>query len=145
MNNLNTQSLIQVLNTLQAGLLRLKQSKADTVEYDLFRNATVKSFELATEIAGKLLRKALKSFDYDARTIDRLVYKDVLRTAGKQGLLNFEELERWLNYREHRNLTAHTYGEKLADQTIQVLNAFEADCRALSERIQGVFDADAQQ
>ena len=72
---------------------------ADGVLYDLYRNAAIKSFELSLETAGKLLRKALKPYAVQPREVDRLVFNDVLRQAGKHGLLEIDEVSRWLKYR----------------------------------------------
>ena len=143
MAQLNTSALTKVLDTLDAGLSKLRAAEPSSIEYDLFRNATVKSFELSVEMVGKLLRKGLKAFVSDPRAVDSLVFNDVLRSAGKFGLMNAEELERWLKYRQHRNATAHDYGEKLADKTLKLLADYERDARALGQRLNKVFAADA--
>ncbi|OED50759.1 hypothetical protein ACH42_00715 [Endozoicomonas sp. (ex Bugula neritina AB1)] len=50
--------------------------------------------------------------------MDRLVFKEVFRQAAQHGLLELEETQRWLEYRENRNNTAHDYGKKFAEQTL---------------------------
>lgn len=87
----------------------------------------VKSFELALETAGKLLRKILKTYVAAPREIDVLVFKDVLRQAALRGLFNVEELERWLQYRDNRNSTAHDYGEEFAEETLKLVKKFQID------------------
>lgn len=143
MAQLSTAALIRVLETLDIGLQKLQCSEPDSIDYELFRNSSIKSFELSVEISGKLLRKCLKAFNTDSRAVDSLVFNDVLRQAGKHGLLSREELERWLGYRQQRNATAHDYGEKLAEKAIVVLRNFVIDGKYLSERMQRIFDAES--
>lgn len=111
--------------------------------FDLFRNAAIKSFELSLETAGKLLRKALKSYAGSPRGVDALVYNDVLRHAGKHGLLDEPGVERWLACRANRNTTAHDHGEGFANVTLKLLPAYLQDVGALAAPLQRVFDAAA--
>jgi nucleotidyltransferase substrate binding protein (TIGR01987 family) len=113
------------------------------VPYDLYRNAAIKSFELSLETAAKLLRKALKAYGASPREVDQLVFNDVLRTAGRHGLLDAAVVQRWLAYRANRNNTAHDYGEGFANETLQLLPRYLQDARELAPRIQAVFDAAA--
>jgi hypothetical protein len=73
--------------------------------------------------------------------VDALVFNDVLRHAGKHGLLDNEGVERWIAYRVNRNNTAHDYGESFANETLKLLPRYLADVRELAPRIQAVFDA----
>ena len=139
---LNTDHLLRTVATLEQALLALRRTSAsEEVMYDLYRNAAIKSFELSLETAGKLLRKALKAFGGSPRGIDALVFNDVLRTAGKHGLLDQNGVERWLAYRANRNTTAHDYGEGFANETLKLLPAYLVDVRALAIKLQEVFDA----
>jgi nucleotidyltransferase substrate binding protein (TIGR01987 family) len=105
------------------------------VDYEVFRNAVIKSFELTLETAGKLLRKVLKQYVGSPKTIDSLVFKDVLRHAALHGLLSAAELERWLMYRDSRNDTAHNYGEQFAESTLALITDFLHDALALYETL----------
>jgi hypothetical protein len=70
-----------------------------------------------------------------------MVFNDVLRQAGKHGLLDEPGVERWLAYRANRNSTAHDYGEGFANVTLKLLPAYLQDVRALAVPLQGAFDA----
>lgn len=129
---LNTSHFSRTLDTLEYALEALGGAEEDSVEYDLFRNAAIKSFELSLETAGKLLRKALKSYGGAPRSVDALSYNDVLRNAGKHSLLNTEEVSRWLAYRANRNTTAHDYGEGFANETLRLLPDYVQDARTLA-------------
>lgn len=119
------------------------RSDSEQVRFNLYRNAAIKSFELTLETAGKLMRKALKCFVASPRLVDTWVFNDVLRHAGKHGILSYEEVKRWLQYRANRNTTAHDYGKGFANQTLTLLPAFMADAKRLAHQLQKVFDAAA--
>lgn len=139
---LNVDHLLRTANTLQQALeaLQAHPDPQDTM-FDLFRNAAIKSFELSLETAGKLLRKALKAYGGSPRSVDALVFNDVLRHAGKHGLLEIDAVERWLRYRANRNNTAHDYGEAFANETLALLPGYLADLRTLASKLQETFDA----
>jgi len=132
---LNTDHLERCIDTLDSALGMLSGSNPGNIEYEVFRNAAVKGFELTLETAGKLLRKTLKAYFAAPREVDRLTFKDVFRYAAKHGLLPVETVERWFRYRDNRNTTAHDYGEGFAEETLGLLPAFAADARALLEII----------
>ena len=131
-------------STLEQALLAIAaHPSADDVLFDLYRNAAIKSFELSLETAGKLLRKALKAYGGSPREVDKLVFNDVLRHAGKHGLLDTAAVGRWLAYRANRNNTAHDYGAGFANETLQLLPQYLQDVRQLAPSLQAVFDAAA--
>jgi len=141
---LNVEHLLRTASTLEQALLAIAaHPSADDVLFDLYRNAAIKSFELSLETAGKLLRKALKAYGGSPREVDKLVFNDVLRHAGKHGLLDTAAVGRWLAYRANRNNTAHDYGAGFANETLQLLPQYLQDVRQLAPSIQAVFDAAA--
>lgn len=137
---MNTDHLSRCIRTLESSLTFLDRATAGSTEYEVFRNAVVKGFELTLEMAGKLLRKALKSYTARPRTVDALSFKDVLRHAAKHGLLETDSVARWFLYRENRNDTAHDYGVAFAEETLALLPGFIADSRALEKILKEKFD-----
>ncbi|MGO8698845.1 MAG: HI0074 family nucleotidyltransferase substrate-binding subunit [Limisphaerales bacterium] len=129
--NLRTQHLARCLQTLEKSLEQLKRAPADSIDYEVYRNAVVKGFELTLETAGKLLRKAIKTYTGNPRAVDELIFKDVLRHAAKHGLLDAAAVERWFAYRDNRNNTAHDYGQGFAEETLSLMPNFLSDARRL--------------
>ncbi len=107
-----------------------------SIDREIYRNAVIKGFELSLETSGKLLRRALKAYYANPAAVDEMTYKDVFRHATKHRLLSPDQVERWFTYRDHRNLTAHDYGESLADATLQILPHFIADAQALAATLE---------
>lgn len=135
MSKLNTAHLELCIKTLESSLQLLNQAAPESIDYEVFRNATVKGFELTLEIAGKLLRKALKTYTGNPRTVDELTYKDVFRHAIKHGILDAKAVERWFSYRDNRNDTAYDYGVVFAKTTLTLLPAFLIDAKALQQTL----------
>jgi hypothetical protein len=109
----------------------LQATEPNSIDYEVFRNATVKGFELTLETAGKLLRKVLKAYSGNPRSVDTLTYKDVFRQSTKHGLVDAAAVQRWFSYRDNSNDTAHDYGLSFAETTLLLLPAFLRDAKAL--------------
>ena len=74
---------------------------------------------------------------------DRLSFKDIFRHAARRGLLSIQSCERWFDYRDNRNNTAHDYGEGFAETTLKLLPVFIDDARHLASVIQGIAQDDS--
>jgi nucleotidyltransferase substrate binding protein (TIGR01987 family) len=131
MNPLYTDHLDHCISTLERAFRTLQQLSLDDEVYDIYRAACVKEFEIILEQTGKLLKKCLKTYFSNPKQVDTLNFKDIFRYAAKHGLLEFDEAERWLRYRDNRNDTAHDYGVGFADETLILLPQFIHDARRL--------------
>lgn len=136
MTTLNTDHLATYIKTLESSLVHLQKAQVDSIEYEIFRNATIKGFELCLETAGKLLRKTLKAYTGNPKTVDELTYKDIFRHGLKHGLLNTDKVTRWFSYRDNRNNTAHDYGAEFANSTVRLLPDFLLDVKKLLNTLQ---------
>lgn len=136
---LDTQHLLQCLKTLESALQYLDKADPESIDYEVFRNAVIKGFELSLEISGKLLRKALKNYSADSREVDAMVFKDIFRNAAKHGLIEQESVKGWFAYRDNRNNTAHDYGIAFAKQTLKLLPSFLKDAYSLEKNIREKF------
>lgn len=132
---LNTEHLDRCIQTLEGAVIRLKAEEENSIEYEIFRNASIKGFELTLETSGKLLKKALKPYFSSPGTVDQLVFKDVFRNASRHGLLSLEEVERWMTYRDNRNTTAHDDGKEFVEKTLKLLPQFIVDAKQLKQTI----------
>ncbi|MDX2002289.1 MAG: nucleotidyltransferase substrate binding protein [Chitinophagales bacterium] len=128
---IDTRYLQRCTDTLEKALQLLNNAETDSIDYEMYRSACIKEFEIILEQSGKLLRKALKPYFHTPREADKLVFKDIFRHAALHGLLDLAACERWLAYRDNRNSTAHDYGEKFAEATLSLLPSFIDDARAL--------------
>lgn len=131
MDTINTEFLERCLLTLEQSYTKLKESDLESIEYEIYRNALIKGFELTLEQSGKLLKKRLSPYFATKKALDRLNFKDIFREAHKHSLLEEESVERWFNYRENRNNTAHEYGIAFAEETLNLMDDFIRDTNTL--------------
>lgn len=131
MSEINTDYFSRCIATLERAFNGLQGLPVDNDFYDIYRAACVKEFELVLEQAGKLLKKRLKPYFASSKQVDQLTFKDIFRHAARHGLLELEESERWLIYRDTRNDTAHDYGEAFAEETLRLLPQFIVDAKRI--------------
>lgn len=132
---INTEYLEKCIETLEKSYLCIKSVEEDTIEYEMYRNSLVRSFEITLEQSGKLLRKRLTPFFASKKAVDSLTFKDLFRNALKFSLITEEETLRWLEYRDNRNNTAHDYGQAFAEETLLLMENFFKDVHNLKDVI----------
>lgn len=116
----------------------------DKIDYDLYRSACKKEFEIILEQSGKLLRKSLKPYFHSSREVDKLHFKDLFRHAVLRSLITADACERWFEYRDNRNNTAHDYGVNFAEATLGILSDFIQDALQLAQAIKtNSYDAES--
>jgi nucleotidyltransferase substrate binding protein (TIGR01987 family) len=123
------------ISTLTNAYAMLKQENPENIGYDIYRSACIKEFEIVLEQSGKLLRKILKPYFHSNKEVDKLYFKDVFRQAVLRSIITPEAAERWLEYRDNRNNTAHDYGVNFAEETMVILPQFIADATELAQII----------
>lgn len=108
---------------------------SNSIEYDIYRTAVVKVFELILEQAGSLLKRALRLYLFSSKKADSLYFKDIFRQAAQHSIITIKEAENWLNYRDERNIAAHNYGEEHAEDILFLLNNFIKDTKSLIKKL----------
>lgn len=134
--SINTEILERCILTLEKSYELIKKSEDGSVDYEMYRNSLVKSFELTLEQSGKLLKKRITPFFATNKAVDSLSFKDIFRNAFKHSLLSQEEVERWFEYRDNRNNTAHDYGKAFAEETLTLIDSFLIDVKNLKRIIE---------
>ena len=129
---IDTAFLERCIQTLSKAHTLLQKADPESLDFDMFRSACIKEFEIILEQSGKLLRKALKPYFHSSQAVDKLIFKDVFRHAVLRSMLSDEVCERWLEYRDNRNSTAHDYGKHFAEETILLLPQFIIDATDLA-------------
>ena len=135
MSEISTEFLERCIATLEKSYELLMKSEEGSIDYEMYRNALVKAFEMTLEQSGKLLRKKITPYFPTKKSADTLAFKDLFRSAARYGLLSQDEVERWLKYRDNRNNTAHDYGQKFAQETLSFIKDFIKDAKNLKKAI----------
>ena len=135
MSEISTEYLEKCIATLEKSYEMLLKAEKNSIDYELYRNSLVKSFEMTLEQSGKLLKKVLNPYFASKRTVDSLSFKDIFRQANKHSLISEEETLRWMKYRDNRNNTAHDYGQAFAEETLTLIEDFLKDTKNLKKVI----------
>lgn len=94
------------------------------------RDASIQRFEYTYEAIWKLLKLYL----YDCHGIDAASPKFCFREVLKIGLITQEQTEQGLIMTDDRNLTSHTYIEKIASLVYSRLASHAALMRVVAEK-----------
>ncbi len=132
---IDTTYLKRCIRALNIAYDTLEKYTIDDIEYDIYRSAVVKEFEIILEQSGKLLKKNLKPYFHSSKAVDKLYFKDIFREAGNHSILDIDEVDRWLEYRDNRNNTSHDYGADLANKTLILMKQFIIDASNLAQAI----------
>lgn len=135
MSLLSTEYLQKCIDILEKSYEMIKTAKENSIEYEMYRNSLVKSFEITLEQCGKLLKKKLEPYFVSKQAADNLFFKDIFRYALKYSLLDEESVLRWMKYRDNRNNTAHNYGIAFANETLNLIDDFIKDTKNLKKVI----------
>lgn len=91
-------------------------------------DATIQRFEFTFELAWKFLKNY-----FSERDIELNYPKEVLQEAFTVNLIDNENL--WIKMLKDRNLTSHTYDEKLADEIYLRIKLYVPELRSLLNKI----------
>ena len=95
-------------------------------------DGSIQRFEFNYELVWKLLKMHL---EYQGILVD--TPRDVLKQAYKLELI--EENEQWLTIIEFRNLTTHTYNEKIANEIYKKLPLYEKEFSLLLSKFKNLY------
>lgn len=90
-----------------------------------FRAASIQAFEFTYEVAYKMIKRQLEQIVATPSEVDGMTYMQLIRSAAEAGLV--EDVPRFKEYRDKRNITSHTYNQKRAEEVVRVLEPFLRD------------------
>jgi nucleotidyltransferase substrate binding protein (TIGR01987 family) len=121
-SNIKFEKFKKALISLEA--IYLKQVQDDRANID----ATIQRFEFTFELAWKFLK------DYfNERDIELNYPKEVIQEAFNVNLIDNEDI--WIKMLKDRNMTSHTYNEKLADEIYVRIKSYVPELRNLLDKI----------
>lgn len=91
-------------------------------------DATIQRFEFTIELFWKLLKAVLET-----KGIETEYPRDVLQESYKGHLIDDDQV--WLKMLKDRNLTSHTYDEKLADQIFLNIKTYIPTFRSTFDKL----------
>lgn len=122
--------LTERIGTARRALMTLEEL-ANEPEGKIVRDAAIQRFEYSFEAAWKAAQAVL----LERFGVELASPKPVVRASFENGLLSEEEAREALAMVDHRNLTAHTYNEALADEIYAAIPGYRRLLRAWVERL----------
>ena len=114
------------LNQLQIAL----EARVSEPENPFIRDAVIQRFEFTYELSIKSLRRYLRSTAASNDEVDELTFRELLRRAADFRLIQGDVLK-WLDFRQARTDTVHTYNEIRATEVAATAKDFAVDAWAL--------------
>ncbi|MFC1585616.1 nucleotidyltransferase substrate binding protein [Fibrobacterota bacterium] len=122
-------SLQKAINSLERAIVRTREVPGDKE----LRDAVIQRFECTYELAWKMLKRTLEHESPNPSEIDRLSFPDLMREGAERGII--ADVEVWLEYRDQRNITSHTYDDKKAESVYKSAVVFFDDVKKLLKEL----------
>jgi len=135
---LDLSSLRHALASLRRALTR---SQAAGSQDEELRDACIQRFEYTFELSWKMLQRRLELDLADARSVDAMSFRDLMRSGGERGLVR--DVDAWMVFRDKRNITSHTYNAAKAADVAAVIPAFAEHAQELLAQLQARGASDA--
>ena len=120
---------LSALERATASLDRALTRATGTPGDEELRDAVIQRFEYTYELCWKMVKRRIETDAPVPSAVDAMSFPMLMREAAERGLV--EEVTRWLEYREQRNVTAHTYDATKAQSVFETAHPFLADAQAL--------------
>lgn len=127
---LDFHSLKKAIKSLERAIVRTQRAPLD----EELRDAVIQRFEYTYDLACKMMKRQIEQESPNPAEIDRLSFKDLLRTAAEKGIIS--EVEQWIVYRDQRNITSHTYDEAEAKSVYKTALKFYRDAEILLSNLE---------
>ena len=93
------------------------------------RDAVIQRFEYTYELCWKMTKRRIEADAPVPSDVDAMSFHVLMREAAERGIV--QDVTRWLEYREQRNITSHTYDAAKARSVFETARLFLADARAI--------------
>lgn len=108
-------------------------AKNDSEVFEQFRNSVIQCYKFTYELCWKMLKRRIEADAADPALIDRISYKELIRTGAERGLITTPAS--WFLYRKNRNLTSHTYDEIVAQKVYARALNFLNDAKQILNKL----------
>ncbi|MBY0280911.1 MAG: nucleotidyltransferase substrate binding protein [Alphaproteobacteria bacterium] len=131
------------LSSLECAIFQLGQSlsyyDSDLAQKDKgiklqFRMAAIQAFEYTYELSYKMLKRYLQATEAVPDSVESMSFPELIRTGSERSLLK-NDWSQWKQYREIRNLTAHTYDDNKAEMAFAALPGFLNEAEYLLQKL----------
>lgn len=130
MENINLTAFEKAIKSLDEVIKVYSEDKENLI----VRDSLIQRFEYTYSIALKMIKRYFKNSAFVLDNIEDMTFNETIRQANKMGLL-CSDLEKWTIYRQKRNMTSHTYDNKIADDVVSIVEDFYKEVEFLYARL----------
>ena len=130
MENIDLTSFKKALASLFEVIKIYNCDKTDLIT----RDSMIQRFEYTYSISLKMIKRYLSSGAFVFENIDGMTFNEMIRHANKMGILRSKK-KKWDNFRQKRNLTSHTYDEKIAQDVVSIIEDFALEAKFLLDKL----------
>ena len=128
MNKLDLTSFENAINSLNLIITRYHN---DNFDIDI-RDAVIQRFEYTYSLAIKMMTRYINKVSPSTET--DMTFNEIIRKSNRLGLLK-SNLDKWTEYRQKRNMTSHTYDEKIANLVVNIIPEFKDEVDFLLNKL----------
>ncbi len=103
-------------------------SRLDDDQKDAIKAGVIHNFEFTYELCWKFMRRWLQ-VNLGPVYVEGMSRRQLFRLSAEHRLI--DDVDRWMEYHDARNETAHTYDENTAEDVFETAQQFLADAQKL--------------
>ena len=119
-------------NVLSRATDQKYMSTLDAYTQTAVKAGVIQHFEFTYELCWKFMKRYLE-YNLGKSYVEGVARHELFRLAAENHLI--DDVEAWINYHKARNLTSHTYDERLADEVFEAGVTFIQDAQFLYEAL----------
>ena len=129
MERLDITSFEKALNSLKEVIEVYNSDKKNLIT----RDSMIQRYEYTYSLALKMIKRFFSQGAF-VENVEGMTFNEMVRQANKMSLLK-SNLEKWNDFRLKRNLTSHTYDEKVALEVVEIIPEFRDEAEFLLNKL----------
>ena len=129
MERLDITSFEKALNSLKEVIEVYNSDKKNLIT----RDSMIQRYEYTYSLALKMIKRFFSQGAF-VENVEGMTFNEMVRQANKMSLLK-SNLEKWNDFRLKRNLTSHTYDEKVALEVVEIISEFRDEAEFLLNKL----------
>ena len=134
--NLNLSSLKKAIVSLSKaidvyGLIIKDDASEDLIE--TLKAGVIQNFEFTYELSWKFMKRWIEN-NISATIADGVTRRELFRLAAESKLIY--DVELWMDFHEMRNISSHTYDEKISNKVFAITGKFLIEAKALLKELE---------
>ena len=128
---METLDLTAFENAVNSLIKIIDKWNSDTTD-DIIRDSMIQRFEYTFSFSVKMMNRFLNLQSHEG--INTMTFNEIIRKSNQYGIIK-SNLETWDDFRQKRNMTSHTYDERVAKDVVAIIPAFKDEAEFLLNKL----------